>query len=59
MLQICSDFWILYPIGTHMVLILGWIVEAYSNETCTAMLTNGYPPFSDDLRVEIENYAVS
>lgn len=42
-----------------MVLILGWIVEAYSNETCTAMLTNGYPPFSDDLRVEIENYAVS
>lgn len=33
MLQICSDFWILYPIGTHMVLILGWIVEASFKET--------------------------
>lgn len=59
MLQICSDFVILHPIRTRVVLVLGRIVEVYSNETCTAMLTNGYPPFSDDLRVEIENYAVS
>ena len=58
-MHLCVKMTYLYPIDTHEARGFVRLVRVYSNETCTAMLTNGYPPFSDDLRVEIENYAVS
>lgn len=58
-MHLCVKTLYLYPIDTLQARSFKCLIGVYSNETCTAMLTNGYPPFSDDLRVEIENYAVS